>query len=241
MASVARVAALFGLKRPLQIEKLASSRLPFNTPRGAFSRKPRSRVPQDKQCALLHGQHARSPRLSRCPLWPAFALGRALSQRWRRCLEPALVHALCWGFAWRQPRLARAFSWPRQRRRLEPVPRLAFCPGPQRLGFCGGGFLGHANELDASGALGGDRCGGICVQRRSPWLVCLNGRASDGLRARLPSRVDRPSAAKARSPCFMQDSFIWIGRLQDLKVGISGASYGGSAFARCGAARAGVR
>jgi hypothetical protein len=41
---------------------------------------------------------------------------------------------------------------------VKPMLCLSFCPGLQRLRFCGGGFLGHANELDAGGALGGGRC-----------------------------------------------------------------------------------
>jgi hypothetical protein len=56
-----------------------------------------------------------------------------------------------------QPRLARAYSCRRRQQRLEPAPHRALCPGLQRLRFCGGGLLGHANELDAGGAFGGGR------------------------------------------------------------------------------------
>ena len=201
---MARVVALLGLKRPCQGENLPSSGLHLDVPRWSFFKVPRSCILQDGRRAFLRSQHARLWRLLRRLLWPAFALRRAPS---RRLVMPA--HADCWGFSRRRPRLTRAFSWQR-RQHLEPTPCLALCPGLQRLGLCGGGFLGHANELDAGGALGGGRCG-VRVQRRSPWFVRVNDRAFNGLCARLLSRVDRPSAAKARSPCFMQESFIWIG------------------------------
>src|SRR6266851_4725140 len=38
----------------------------------------------------------------------------------------------------------------------------AFCPGLQCLRCCGSCLFGHTNELDAGGALSGDRCG-VCV------------------------------------------------------------------------------
>jgi len=44
MASMARGVALPGLKRPLQVEIICSSRLPLNVPRGAFFKVPRSRT-----------------------------------------------------------------------------------------------------------------------------------------------------------------------------------------------------
>src|SRR6266851_5308286 len=118
------------------------------------------------------------------------------------------------------------------------MPHLTFCPGLQCLRFCGGSFLSHTKKLDVGGALGGGRCG-VCVQRRSSWFMCFNSRAFNSLRACLPSHMDMPSAAKACSPCFMQEFFIWVGQLQDFKMGISSASYRGSTFARHNAVRTG--
>jgi hypothetical protein len=107
---------------------------------------------------------------------------RALSQWRQRCLKPALVHALYWGHSWWRPRLARVLLRWRQWH-VKPTPRLAFCPGLQRLRFRGGCFLAMPMSLMlAVPSVGAGAAFERGVQRRSPWLNRFNSRAFDDLR-----------------------------------------------------------
>ena len=228
MASVARAVAV-GLKRPLQVEIPPSSRLPLNVLWWAFFREPRSRALEDGRCALCRASTpARGvSRSARCgPCSPSDGLSR---DGWS-CLHMPTDGASRGGEPG-SPELFRggggSVSSPRH--------ASLSATGLQSLGLCGGGSLSPTCKSDAGGAFGGGRCA-VRVQRRAPWFVRLDDRAFDGLRARVPSCVDRPEAYSLLRP----GVFTQTGQLQGFKTSFDGTFYGGSAFARCNAACAGV-
>jgi hypothetical protein len=101
-----------------------------------FCRQPRSRTLQDGRCVDV---------LSCRPAHPAHPLAGL-----QRCLQ-----CLLWLDGLVHPQMGSLMAYLN-----------AFCPGLQCLRFCGGCLFGHANELDAGSALGGDRCGVLCSRPR---------------------------------------------------------------------------
>jgi hypothetical protein len=167
---------------------------------------------------------------------------------------PTLVFALGEAGSWQC--LGAAFRRIHSRQLFACARVLVFCPGLQRLGLCGGGFLGHACGFDAGGAFGGGLCGIYGWLRSS--FVRLDGRALDHLcwfcghagksGARSPWFVRHNGHAATRflrrrphSPCFLAGFFNGVWRLQAFGARINGTPFGGGAFAMHNAARECVR
>lgn len=107
----------------------------------------------------------------------------------------------------------------------------------KRLGLCGCGFLSPIYEFDAASAPGGSWCG-VRVQRRSFWVDRLKAtHTCDSLRARFPSRMDRP---EAYTSCFVYRVFTHPRVFQSVKMGFGGSQYGSNAFSGRNARHAGV-
>jgi hypothetical protein len=111
-------------------------------------------------------------------------------------LSRHLVAPCCGNMCARSVRLAAAVpqACPRPRPSLLAAPcrvhaHHTFCPGLQRLGLCGYGSLGRANEFDAGGVLGRGGCS-VRSQCRSPWLMRFKDGRRDCLWIGIRSRAN---------------------------------------------------